>query len=1011
MIEPGRCNLIAQAHDTKSPNPLQPFDLISPSNLASGGQALAASGAAGHDARSHVNSTQSTTAPGATPAAPPPVIRVVGAREHNLADISVDIPRGRLTVITGVSGSGKSTLAFDTIYAEGQRRYVEALSTHSRQFLEQLHKPDVDRIDGLPPTLAVEQRLVASGPRSTVATVTEIHDFLRVLYARVGSPHCWICRRPIRRWSVAGVVDATRAKAAGGRVLILAPILRDQPGDPADRLAAVLKQGFVRVRVDGSISLIEELPPLDPDRTHSVDVVVDRLALRDDAGPRLAESIESASRLAGGRVLVVFERDSGSSEEEWFSTRYACPLHDGVALDDLSPRMFSFNSPHGACSTCTGLGTVFEFDAELVVPDADVSLAKGAIAPWRRGARSKRGEVERLLADLCSRLHVEPEAPFRNLREDARRIILEGTTDADARRLDTTFEGVLPSLKRQWDSAESPAARQKLNVYRSERTCLACLGRRLGLPALSVLVSGRNIADVCSLTLVEALKCFEGVRIEGEWSAVADPLLREIRHRLRFLVEVGVEYLSLDRPSETLSGGEAQRIRLATHIGSGLVGVCYVLDEPTVGLHPRDTARLVKTFDQLRRQDNTVIVVEHDEDVIAAADHVIDIGPGPGEHGGRLVAAGPVEVIRGNRESLTGRYLSGDLAIPVPASRRAVDPMRMLTIRGARANNLKGITARIPLGCLVCVTGVSGSGKSTLVNHVLLKALRRRLDATGPRPGAFGELLGAELIDTVIRIDQTPLGRSARSNPATYVGVFDDIRELFSQTREAKVRGYGTGRFSFNTQGGRCEACTGQGTKRIEMQFLPDVFITCESCGGRRFNRETLEVRYRGRSIADVLDMRVEEGLAFFSNFTRIRRLLGTLKAVGMGYVSLGQACDTLSGGEAQRLKLAAELGKPATEHTLYVLDEPTRGLHAADVHTLLGVFSQLLSKGNTVLVIEHHLDLIKSADWVIDLGPEGGDGGGEIVAEGTPEQVAACATSHTGRYLKTRLAHRMRVH
>ncbi len=971
---------------------------------------LAAVTVSGHDQMIAVKRIKATSLPPESSVEPRPVIRVVGAREHNLANISVDIPRGRLTVITGVSGSGKSTLAFDTIYAEGQRRYVEALSTHSRQFLEQLHKPDVDRIDGLPPTLAVEQRLVAGGPRSTVATVTEIHDFLRVLYARVGTPHCWVCQRPIRRWSVAAVVDAIRAKAAGARMLILAPILRDQLGDPATRLASVLKQGFVRVRLDGKVALIEELPPLDPARAHSIDVVVDRLALRDDAGPRLAESLESAARLAGGRILVVFERESGASQEEWFSTRYACPLHDDVALDELSPRMFSFNSPHGACSTCTGLGTVFEFDAELVVPDAEVSLAKGAIAPWRRGARRNRREVERLLADLCSRLQVEPEAPFRNLREDARRIILEGTTDADARRLDTTFEGVLPSLRRQWDSAQSASARQKLNVYRSERTCPACLGKRLGLPALSVQVAKRNIADACGLTLAEALKFFDGVRIEGEWRPVADPLLREIRHRLRFLVEVGVEYLSLDRPSETLSGGEAQRIRLATHIGSGLVGVCYVLDEPTVGLHPRDTARLVKTFDQLRRQDNTVIVVEHDEDVIAAADHVIDIGPGPGEHGGRLVAAGPVEVIRANKDSLTGRYLSGDLAIPVPASRRPADPTRMLTLRGARANNLKGVTARIPLGCLVCVTGVSGSGKSTLVNHVLLKALRRRLDGTGPRPGAFDELLGAEQIDTVIRIDQTPLGRSARSNPATYVGVFDDIRELFSQTREAKVRGYGASRFSFNTQGGRCEACTGQGTKRIEMQFLPDVFITCESCGGRRFNRETLEVRYRGRSIADVLDLRVEEAVAFFSNFTRIRRMLGTLKAVGMGYVSLGQPCDTLSGGEAQRLKLAAELGRPATEHTLYVLDEPTRGLHAADVHTLLGVFAQLLSKGNTVLVIEHHLDLIKSADWVIDLGPEGGEGGGEIVAEGTPEEIAACATSHTGAFLKSRLARDKRV-
>ncbi|GIK15845.1 MAG: UvrABC system protein A [Planctomycetota bacterium] len=931
-----------------------------------------------------------------------PVIRVVGARAHNLASATVNIPRGRLTVVTGVSGSGKSSLAFDTLYAEGQRRYVEALSTRARQFLEQLARPDVDRIDGLPPTLAVEQRLAVAGPRSTVGTVTEIHDFLRVLFARVGQPHCWVCGRAIVRSSIARIVDAVRSEPPGTRVLLLAPLSAAVRAAALPTPDAAIKLGFVRARIGGEVRLIEELQDWPTGDAVPVQIVTDRLVIKDDVAPRLAESLESAARLSGGRILVVTE-GKDAPREQFFSTTFACPEHESVAIEEVSPALLSFNAPQGSCRTCTGLGVIFDFDESLVVPDPQRSLAEGAIEPWRRLPRGLRKEADRRLREFCGAAGLSLDAPFRTLESGRRRMLMHGTTPSDARRHGASFDGVLPTLARIWTEDPSSATRRALAPFRGERTCPACHGARLGVEALSPRLGGCNIAEICRMTIGDARRFFDEFSAAPALRPVADPLLNEIRHRLAFLVDVGVDYLTLDRRSETLSGGEAQRIRLATHVGTGLVGVCYVLDEPTVGLHPRDTDRLLNTIRALTRSDNTVVIVEHDDRVIAAADHVIDFGPGPGDNGGRVVFEGSVDALRACKNSLTGRYLSGELMIPRRTAHRTLDPQRSLTLRGVRAHNLANLDVRIPLGGLVCVTGVSGSGKSTLVNHVLYPALRRRLDGSGPLPGEHDELLGVEYVDKVIRIDQTPLGRSSRSNPATYVGAFDELRRLFAATREAKVRGYGPARFSFNAGGGRCEACAGQGEKRIEMHFLPDVYVTCESCGGRRFNRETLDVRFRGRTIADVLDLRVEEAAGLFASFPKLHRLLGTLKAVGLGYITLGQPSDTLSGGEAQRLKLAAELARPAAEHTLYILDEPTRGLHPADVNVLLGVLARLIERGGSVLVIEHHLDFIRSADWVIDLGPEAGPAGGRLVAEGPPENLARHPESRTGRFLAQR--------
>ncbi|RJP31853.1 MAG: excinuclease ABC subunit UvrA [Phycisphaerales bacterium] len=933
-----------------------------------------------------------------------PAIRIFGAREHNLDNVSVAIPRDRFTVITGVSGSGKSSLAFDTLYAEGQRRYVESLSTHARQFLEQLHKPDVDRIEGLTPTVAIEQRLTTGGPRSTVATVTEIHDFLRVLFARTGVVHCWQCGRAITRQSPSTIVDEMVEACEDEKALILAPAVAQCRGGHAALLASILRQGFVRARVDGRVELIEELAPLPPAQAHTIEIVVDRVRVRDAIANRLFDAVETAARLGGGRLIVARQTGEGAFQDAFFSTHYACPLHPEVTVEELSPAMFSFNSPHGACTACDGLGGTMEFDPDLIIPDWDLSLSDGAVAAWKRAGRSLTAAYGQMIRQFCECFSVLPDAPLRKVPRDKVEILLNGTSPEDAAKYGAAFEGVLPNLRRRWESTDSETVKQRLHAYRGQSPCQACGGARLKPASLAVRVGGLNLAEVCRMNLAAALKFFRELDFTGEAAVPGAPLLAEIRQRLQFLSDVGVEYLTLDRAADTLSGGEAQRLRLATQIGSQLVGVCFVLDEPTIGLHQRDTQRLIATLRSLTARGNTVVVVEHDEEMIRAAEHVIDVGPGAGIHGGQVVAVGTLDDIVRCERSTTGMYLSGMAGVPVPLLRRRIDWRRSVTVLGARENNLRGIDVRFPLGCTVCVTGVSGSGKSTLVNHILLRALQRKVEGGGPRPGAHDRLQGAALVDKIIPIDQSPIGRSPRSNPATYVGVLDPIRKLFARTREARLRGYAASRFSFNVKGGRCEPCQGQGTKRIEMHFLPDVFVTCDACQGRRFHRETLEIRYRGKNIADVLDMRVDEAMAFFDNVTDIRWLLRSLKLVGLGYVSLGQSAATLSGGEAQRVKLAAQLGRAPRGQTVYVLDEPTRGLHAADVHTLLRVLGSLVDRGHTVITIEHHLDVIKCADWVIDLGPGGGEQGGAVVAAGTPEEVAQCPASETGRFLRQRL-------
>jgi len=934
-------------------------------------------------------------------------IRVVGARQHNLKNISLDIPRQALTVITGLSGSGKSSLAFDTIYAEGQRRYVESLSAHARQFLEQMQKPDVDRIDGLSPTIAIEQRRTSGNPRSTVATATELYDFLRVLFARVGQPVCWECGRPIDCQTTAQIVDAALALPDATRLIILAPLVVRKRGGHAPLLRRITREGFVRARIDGRIQALEELDSLNPRGLHSIEVVVDRLTVKPHIATRLADSIELALRLSRGRVILSAstDQDRDTFVDANYSSLFACPDHPEVSLPELAPRLFSFNSPHGACPACTGLGTVLEFDEELIVPDPTRSLADGAIAAWRHSGKRMAAAYSATVREFCAQFGVSPEIPYRNIPENLRGILMSGTEAGDEAKLGAAFEGVLPNLRRRWETTESESVKQRLHGYLSESPCEVCHGARLRREALSVLIDGRSIAELCRLNIETAGNLFEPLTFQGERQIIAEPVLREIRHRLRFLCDVGVEYLTLDRAGGTLSGGETQRIHLATQIGSGLSGVCYVLDEPTIGLHQRDSRRLARTLEHLVAMGNTVLVVEHDEELIRAGDHIIDIGPGAGPRGGEVVQAGTLEDLLACDRSITGKYLSGRFQIPVPEQRRPVQPKRCLQVLGAEAHNLKKIDVRFPLGCFVCVTGVSGSGKSTLVSQILLRALKRAINGSGPRPGPFGRLTGAAFVDKVIEIDQSPIGRTPRSNPATYVGVFDQVRRLYAKTREAKIRGYSAGRFSFNVKGGRCEQCQGQGTRRIEMHFLPDVFVTCGGCGGTRYNRETLEVRYRGQNIADVLEMHVAEAAEFFANFSNIRRLLQSLQDVGLGYVTLGQSSTTLSGGEAQRVKLAAELSKTPVGHTVYILDEPTTGLHFADVHNLLNVLNRLVAMGHTVLVIEHNLEVIKVADWVVDLGPEGGDGGGHIVVEGTPEQVAANPQSYTGRFLARRLS------
>jgi len=931
-------------------------------------------------------------------------IIIKGACEHNLKHIDVEIPRDQLVVITGVSGSGKSTLAFDTIYAEGQRRYVESLSAYARQFLEQMDKPDVESIEGLSPAISIEQKTTSRNPRSTVGTVTEIYDYLRLLFARVGRVHCFKCGKEIASQTVEQMVDKVLALPEKSKLILLAPIVRGRKGEYRKELKQLQADGFVRVRVDGEQYELGEEIPLDKNRKHTIEVVVDRLVVKDGIQTRLADSLETCLRLADGTVRVEVV---GGASELW-SEQHAC-VECGVSYPEITPRMFSFNNPYGACPDCSGLGTRMYFDPELVIPDSSASLRDGAVAPWE----SRTGVYyQNILEALAEHFDFDIRTPFRQLPEKVQTAILRGTGkekvrffwDQGQRRhyYQKPFEGVIPNLERRYRETDSEGVREQLEQYMNVMPCPTCNGARLKLEMLNVRVGGKNIQEVCALSIVEAEAFFRGLELSDKEQQIARRILKEIRERLSFLTHVGLDYLSLDRTSGTLSGGEGQRIRLATQVGSSLVGVLYILDEPSIGLHQRDNRRLLETLKRLRDLGNTVLVVEHDEETILEADHVIDMGPAAGVHGGEVVAQGtPAEVLK-NPASLTGRYLSGELQIPVPAARRV--PQRWIEIVGARENNLQNLDVRIPLGVMTCVTGVSGSGKSTLTIDTLYRTLASRLNGARQRAGRCDDILGLEQLDKVIDIDQSPIGRTPRSNPATYTGVFTDIRQLFAGLPEAKVRGYKPGRFSFNVKGGRCEACQGDGILKIEMHFLPDVFVTCDTCHGARFNRETLEVKYKGKSIAEVLDMTANQAAKFFENIPRIKNKLETLRDVGLGYIKLGQSATTLSGGEAQRVKLAKELGKRATGKTIYILDEPTTGLHFADIEKLLQVLHRLVETGNTVVIIEHNLDVIKTADYLVDLGPEGGSRGGQLVAVGTPEEVARAKGSHTGAYLQAYL-------
>lgn len=928
-------------------------------------------------------------------------IIIKGAKEHNLKNIDVVIPRDKLVVLTGLSGSGKSSLAFDTIYAEGQRRYVESLSAYARQFLGQMDKPDVESIEGLSPAISIDQKTTSKNPRSTVGTVTEIYDYLRLLFARIGIPHCPECGREIAQQTVDQIVDQVMSLKEGTRIQIMAPVVRGRKGEYVKLLEDIKKMGFVRVRVDGELRELEENISLEKNKKHTIEIIVDRLIVKPGIEQRLADSIETALTHADGIVIIHVL----GGEEMVFSQNFAC-IECGISLEELTPRMFSFNSPYGACPKCSGLGINMEIDPDLVIPDKRKAILDGAIAPWGNG----NGYYMQVLQQVAEHYGFSLDVPVNELKPEFIEIILYGSKDKIKVKYEsrdggvyiheTRFEGVIKNLERRYKETNSSYIREEIEGYMSTKPCPVCNGDRLRKESLAVTVGGRSISHVTKMSIREALEFFENLKLTPKQQIIAKQILKEIKNRLKFLVDVGLDYLTLARSAGSLSGGESQRIRLATQIGSQLMGVLYILDEPSIGLHQRDNAKLLKTLKELRDLGNTLIVVEHDEDTIYSADHIIDIGPGAGAHGGRVVATGTVEDIMKCEESITGQYLKGVKKIEIPPKRRQPSGT-WIEVKGAREHNLKNIDVRFPLGVFICVTGVSGSGKSTLVNEILHKGLAQSLHGAKSKPGEHDAILGVQYLEKVIGIDQSPIGRTPRSNPATYTGVFDGIREVFSMTPEARMRGYKPGRFSFNVKGGRCEACKGDGIIKIEMHFLPDVYVPCEVCKGKRYNRETLEVKYKGRNIADVLDMTVEEALEFFQNIPKIQRKLQTLMDVGLGYMKLGQSSTTLSGGEAQRIKLASELSRKSNGKTLYILDEPTTGLHFADIHKLLIVLNRLVDAGDTVLVIEHNLDVIKTADYIIDLGPEGGDRGGQVVTVGTPEEVAGVESSYTGQFLK----------
>ena len=935
------------------------------------------------------------------------VIKIQGARVHNLKNIDIELPRDQFIVMTGLSGSGKSSLAFDTIYAEGQRRYMESLSSYARMFLGQMDKPDVDYIEGLSPAVSIDQKTTSRNPRSTVGTVTEIYDYLRLLFARVGTPHCPNCGKPISQQTVEQMVDQIMAYPERTKIQVMAPVARGKKGEYQKTFEQLKKSGYVRVRVDGEMRELEEEIKLEKNKKHNIEVVVDRIILKEGIEGRLADSLETALKLTEGLVLI----DVMEHEELMLSSNFAC-IDCGISVGEINPRMFSFNNPYGACPACDGLGSKMELDLSLVIPDETLSINGGALAPWSKGGISNYYAM--LLGALAERYNFSLDTPWNELSAEHQKLVLYGAA-ADEKfhfnyinlfgeeKVHTgKYEGIIPNLERRYRESSSDWVREEIETFMTENACVVCKGRRLKPEVLAVKINGYNIAEVTDMTILEAADFFENLQLTERQMLIGHQILKEIKARLNFLVNVGLDYLTLSRAAGTLSGGEAQRIRLATQIGSGLVGVLYVLDEPSIGLHQRDNARLIESLERLRNLGNTLIVVEHDEDTMYAADYIVDIGPGAGLEGGQVVAAGTLDEIKANPESITGLYLSGKRQIPIPPVRRVPDAEKWLTIQGAAENNLKNIDVKIPLGVFTCVTGVSGSGKSSLINEILYKALTKSLyKNTKMHPGKHKAIQGMEHIDKIINIDQSPIGRTPRSNPATYTGVFDAIRELFAQTQDAKMRGYKAGRFSFNVKGGRCEACGGDGIIKIEMHFLSDVYVPCEVCKGKRYNRETLDVHYKGKNIADVLDMTVNQAVEFFEAIPKIYRKLKTLQDVGLGYVKLGQPATTLSGGEAQRVKLATELSRRSTGKTLYILDEPTTGLHIADIHKLLEVLNRLVAEGDSVLVIEHNMDVIKSADYIIDLGPEGGKGGGRIVATGTPEDVIQVEGSYTGQFLK----------